>query len=77
VVSGTRITVESIREKMGAGESVEQIIAAHPRLIREGIFAALSFAAKAVRAVSSAISAGMSGASSVVSPGLDRLRKPT
>jgi uncharacterized protein (DUF433 family) len=49
VVSGTRITVESILEKMAAGESVEQIIAAHPRLTREAIFAALSFAARAIR----------------------------
>jgi uncharacterized protein (DUF433 family) len=50
VVSGTRITVESILEKMGSGESVEQIIEAHPRLTRDGIFAALSFAAEAIRA---------------------------
>lgn len=50
VVSGTRITVELILEKLGAGESVEQIIEAHPRLTRDGVLAALSFAAEALRA---------------------------
>ena len=44
VVTGTRITVELILEKLAAGESVEQLFEAHPRLTREGIQAALSFA---------------------------------
>jgi len=50
VVSGTRITVELILEKLSAGETVEQILDAHPRLTREAIQAALAFAAKALRA---------------------------
>jgi uncharacterized protein (DUF433 family) len=50
VVSGTRITVELILEKLAAGESVDDILAAHPRLTREGISAALQFAADALRA---------------------------
>ena len=50
VVAGTRITVELIVEKLGAGESIEQILAAHPRLTREGVLAALEFAATALRA---------------------------
>jgi len=50
VVSGTRITVELILEKLAAGETVEQILKAHPRLTREGISAALVFAAEALRA---------------------------
>ena len=50
VVSGTRITVELILEKLAAGETVEQILEAHPRLTRESIQAALSFAADALRA---------------------------
>jgi uncharacterized protein (DUF433 family) len=48
VVAGTRITVELILEKMSAGESIEQILSAHPRLTREGINAALAFAAQAL-----------------------------
>lgn len=50
VVAGTRITVELILEKLAANESVEQILAAHPRLTREGIQAALAFAASALKA---------------------------
>jgi uncharacterized protein (DUF433 family) len=50
VVAGTRITVELILEKLAAGETVEQILAAHPRLTPEGIRAALGFAAEALRA---------------------------
>ena len=50
VVAGTRITVELILEKLAAGESVEQILDAHPRLTRESVRAALAFAAEALRA---------------------------
>jgi uncharacterized protein (DUF433 family) len=50
VIAGTRITVELILEKLAAGESPEQMIAAHPRLTREAVSAALDFAAKALRA---------------------------
>ena len=49
VVAGTRITVELILEKLSAGETIDQILEAHPRLTREGVFAALSFAAQALR----------------------------
>jgi len=50
VIRGTRITVESIVERVGAGESVETIVAAHPRLTREAVLAAVSFAAEALKA---------------------------
>ncbi|NJN68266.1 MAG: DUF433 domain-containing protein [Chloroflexaceae bacterium] len=50
VVVGTRITVELILEKLAAGETFEQLLEAHPRLSREGILAALAFAAQALRA---------------------------
>ena len=49
VIVGTRITVELILEKLAAGETVEQILEAHPRLTREAIHAALAFAAEALR----------------------------
>ena len=32
VIAGTRITVELILEKLAAGETVEQILQAHPTL---------------------------------------------
>ena len=50
VIAGTRITVESILEKLGAGETIEQILEAHPRLTPEAIRGALAFAAEAIRA---------------------------
>jgi uncharacterized protein (DUF433 family) len=50
VVAGTRVTVELILEKLAAGETIEQLLAAHPRLTREAIQAALAFAARALRA---------------------------
>jgi uncharacterized protein (DUF433 family) len=50
VIAGTRITVELILEKLAAGETIEQMLAAHPRLTREAIQAALAFAARALRA---------------------------
>ena len=46
VVAGTRITVELILEKLAAGETVEQVLDAHPRLTRQSIQAALDFAAR-------------------------------
>jgi uncharacterized protein (DUF433 family) len=50
VVRGTRITVESIVERLGAGESIEAILQAQPRLTREGVLAAIKFAAEALKA---------------------------
>ena len=50
VVAGTRLTVELILEKLSAGETMEQILEAHPRLTREAIHAALAFAKDALRA---------------------------
>jgi len=50
VVSGSRIAVELILEKLAAGETIEQILEAHPRLTREGISAALAFASEVLRA---------------------------
>ena len=50
VIKGTRITVELILDKLAAGESFEQLLDAHPRLTRPAIYAALEFAARALRA---------------------------
>jgi uncharacterized protein (DUF433 family) len=43
VIAGTRITVELILEKLAAGESVEQILDAHPRLTPQAISGAMAF----------------------------------
>jgi uncharacterized protein (DUF433 family) len=50
VIAGARVTVEVALEKLAAGESIEQILQAHPRLTREAVFAALKFAAAMLRA---------------------------
>jgi uncharacterized protein (DUF433 family) len=50
VVAGTRITVELILEKLAAGETIDDLLNAHPRLTREAIRAALAFAAEALHA---------------------------
>jgi uncharacterized protein (DUF433 family) len=49
VIAGTRITVELILEKLAAGETVQQILDAHPRLTEDAIKEALSFAARALK----------------------------
>ncbi len=45
VIRGTRIPVETILRKLGAGLAVEDILADHPRLVAEDILAAPAFAA--------------------------------
>jgi uncharacterized protein (DUF433 family) len=50
VIAGTRITVEFIVEKLAAGETIDQILEAHPRLTKKAIQEALAFAAEALRA---------------------------
>jgi uncharacterized protein (DUF433 family) len=50
VVAGTRITVELILERLGAGESVEQLLESYPRLSQQDVLDAIAFAAKALRA---------------------------
>ena len=43
VVAGTRITVELILEKLGAGETVDDLLLDYPQLSREALQAALRF----------------------------------
>lgn len=49
VIAGTRITVEHVLDRLGAGETVDDLLAAHPRLTREGVLAALNYAADVLR----------------------------
>lgn len=50
VVTGTRITVELILEKLAAGRTQDELLDSYPQLTAESIRAALAFAAKALRA---------------------------
>jgi len=43
VIRGTRIPVDLLLRKLGAGLSINDILAEHPRLTREDILAAQSF----------------------------------
>jgi uncharacterized protein (DUF433 family) len=45
VIRGTRIPVETVLRKLGAGMTADAIIADHPRLTRDDILAAQAFAA--------------------------------
>lgn len=45
VIKGTRLTVELILRKLGAGSSEERLLEDYPRLTRDDIRAALAFAA--------------------------------
>jgi uncharacterized protein (DUF433 family) len=40
VIRGTRIPVETVLRKLGAGMTTEAILADHPRLTREDVLAA-------------------------------------
>ena len=48
VIKGTRITVEFILERLGAGWTEEQLLHSHPHLKADDIRAALTFAAKSL-----------------------------
>jgi uncharacterized protein (DUF433 family) len=50
VIAGTRITVESILDRLGAGETIEQILEANPGLSRKAIQSALAYAADVLKA---------------------------
>jgi uncharacterized protein (DUF433 family) len=49
VIKGTRIGVDLILEKIGAGETIEDLISAYPFLNKEAILACISYGAASVR----------------------------
>ena len=46
VIAGTRITVQTILEFLGADDSIEDVLAAYPTLTREDILAALRYSSR-------------------------------
>ncbi len=46
IIANTRITVQTIMEFLGAGDSIEEVIEEYPSLIREDIYACMQFAVK-------------------------------
>ncbi len=49
VVARTRITVEYILEELAHGQPIDTLVDSHPTLTREGVLAALGYAAKVLR----------------------------
>lgn len=49
VIKGTRLGVDLILEKVGNGESIEELLIAYPHLTRESILACISYGASLVR----------------------------
>ncbi len=49
VIKGTRITIELILEKLAAEDTIEDILAEHPRLKKEHILAAFAFTANMLK----------------------------
>jgi len=46
VIRGTRITVENLLERLGAGEEIEDVLEAYPDLTRDMVQGAIAFAAE-------------------------------
>ncbi len=46
VVRGTRISVQTVLEFLGAGDSIEEILEEYPSLSREDILACLRFSSR-------------------------------
>jgi len=45
-IAGTRITVQTIMEFLGAGDSIADILEEHPSLTEDDVYACLQFATK-------------------------------
>ncbi len=49
IIKGTRITVEHVLNEIANGLTIDQILIEYPHLTRQGVIAALRFAAESVR----------------------------
>jgi uncharacterized protein (DUF433 family) len=49
-ITGTRLTVELILERLANGHPIEELLEDYPRLTRDGIYAALEYAVALVQA---------------------------
>jgi uncharacterized protein (DUF433 family) len=46
VIAGTRITIQTILEFLGAGDSIDDVLSEYPNLAREDIYACLQYASR-------------------------------
>lgn len=49
VIKGTRIPVDLILEKLGAGDTIEDLLEAYPKITKDDIYACLIFASDSVK----------------------------
>lgn len=49
VITGTRIGVDLILEKIGAGETIDDLLIAYPFLTKDAILACISYGAATIR----------------------------
>ncbi|MFN0016541.1 MAG: DUF433 domain-containing protein [Saprospiraceae bacterium] len=49
VIKGTRITVELIIERLGSGQTIEDILISYPHITNAGILACLQYAASVLK----------------------------
>lgn len=48
IIANTRITVQTVMEFLGTGDSIEEVLEEDPSLKREDIYACMQFAAKLI-----------------------------
>jgi uncharacterized protein (DUF433 family) len=46
VIKGTRITVQTILEFLGAGDSIDEVLKEYPSLEKEDVYACIKYASK-------------------------------
>lgn len=49
VIKETRITVELVVERLGQGQTIEELLVSYPHITREGVMACLQYAAYVLR----------------------------
>ncbi len=49
VIKGTRIGVDLVLEKIGAGETIEELLKSYPNINKDAILACISYGAASVR----------------------------
>jgi len=49
IIKGTRLGVDLILEKMGSGDTIEELLLAYPHITKEAILACISYGASTVR----------------------------
>lgn len=57
IIRGTRVSVETVLAYLGAGDTIEDVLSAHPRLEREDVLASIEYARRLCAARSTVLMA--------------------